>query len=519
MSRAGGGEHGLLRSGLLVAAYGGLSRVLGLVRDVLIAILFGVSPGTDVLFLSLSVAQLMRGLALEGPLFQTQVSVFSECHLRGGAARVQQLAGRLMTVVGGAAAALVLPALALPALLVAVFAAGFFGDVLRYHLAEDLLRGSFFYLLPIALTGVAAAMQNSRRHFAVPAFTPVLFNLVLIAALYVAVGRSSPFLFLAAAIPVAGCVQLLFHLVCLHRLDLPLRLSTDFQDPDLHKVLALSGAALLSVMTTQAHIPINNLIASFLPVGSVSWLNYAVRLCILPVGLIGVAAATVLVPALAVRHVNGDGNGFAALLGGGVRTVLLLGLPAGVGLALLAEPIAATLFQYGRLDAADASRIAAALRFSAPGVPAAMMVSILVGACFARRDPRTPIRAALLLLPLSLVIKLLLVLLLHRHGYGYLGLALGVSAASWLNVVLLWRPLRRSGALPAAAVLAPELLRAIAAAAVMGLSLLLLNSVVQSGAELPWHGRGLRLAAYCLGGAAVYFAALFLTGARLRAPS
>ncbi len=518
MADAGGEGRSLLRSGFSVAALGALSRVLGLVRDVLVAILLGVSPGTDVFFLSLSVAQLMRGLAMEGPLFQSQVSVFSECRLRGGDTRVRALLARLITAEGSLVLALVLPTLLLPVLLVAVFAAGFFGDTLRYSLAEDMLRGAFLYLLPISLAGIAAAAQNSARHFIAPAFTPVLFNLVLLGALYAAAEAESPFLLLALAIPAAGLVQLLFQTVCLNRLGLLSRPAANFRDPDFHKMLSLSGAALLTVMSTQANVPINNFIASFLPVGSISWLNYAVRLCILPVGLIGVAAATVLIPSLAERHIRADRGGFATLLGSGIRVVLLLGVPAGAGIALLAEPIATTLFQYGRLDATDASRIARALRLLALGVPASMLVTILAGACFARRDARTPIRTALLLLPISLAIKLPLVLFLHRQGFGYLGLALGVSIASWLNVALLWRPLRRAGVLPAAAALLPDLLRAAVALGAMSLCLYALGAFADAETALPWHERSLWLAAFCLGGALSYFAALFLAGVRPRLP-
>lgn len=507
---------GLLRSGFLVAGLAGLSRVLGLLRDVLVAILLGVSPGTDVFFLSLSVAQLMRGLAMEGPLFQVQVSVFSECRLQGGALRMRALLARLVTAVGALVSVLAVPAVLLPVLLVAVFAPGFFGDELRYPLAEELLRGAFLYLLPIALVGVAAAAQNSSRRFVAPAFTPVLFNLVLLGALYAAADRESPFLLLALAIPAAGLVQLLFHVFCLGRLGLLPRPTARFQNADFHKLLGLSGAALLTVLCTQANVPINNLIASFLPVGSISWLNYAVRLSILPVGLIGVAAATVLIPSLAERNIRADPGSFAALLGSGIRVVLLLGLPAGVGIALLAEPIAAALFQYGRLHTEDASRIAMTLRLLALGVPASMLVTVLAGACFARRDSRTPIRAALLLLPISLAIKLPLVLLLHRHGFGYLGLALGVSIASWLNVALLWRPLRRAGLMPAAADLLPDLLRTAFALAVMVSLLYGQGAFAALGATSPWYERGLWLAVYCGSGALVYFAALFLAGARLK---
>ena len=505
----------LLRSGTGVGLLSGLSRMLGLLRDVLIAILFGVSTGTDVFFVALSLSQFMRALALEGAVSQTLVSAFTRARLAGGAVRMGLLGARFTSAAAIVCLGVAALMLALPFLPVALFGGGFLLDGPRRALALAWLPPVFLYLLPIVLAGIAVALQNAKGSFAAPAMTPILFNVVLIAALCGAAFRDLGIGTLIFAIPAAGLLQWSFHLWRLRRLKLLRRPRMGFADPDFRAAMPLLGPALLTVLALQLSVPINNLIASFLPAGSLSIINYANRLAIMPVGLIGVAAITVLLPTLAGHHASGDDDGFRRSLNGGLKVLWLLGLPAAVGLYLLAEPIIWTLFGYGRLTADEAGAIARSLQILAPSIPASMLVSMLAGACIARKRPWQPLRIALLLLPISVTIKLLLTLYMHKFWQsGYLGLALGVTLASWINAGLLWQVLRRDGMLKIDRRALRPAIRFGVALAVMAAMLIAGLDQSRDWSAWDWQLRLLRLAALCLGGALVYLSATWLLGER-----
>ncbi len=504
----------LLRSGIAVGALGGLSRLLGLLRDVLLALLLGVSLVSDVFFVALSLTQLLRGMALEGPLAQSLVSVCSSARLQGGLTRLRRLGAVMFSALTGITLPVVLLGLLLPALPVLFFGAGFLGDAERRVLAILMLPQALLYLLPAVWIGLAAALQNSSGRFAIPAATPVLFNLVIIAVLLLTqTGPEAAPRALAFSIPLAGLLQVLFHLGVLTRLGLLAPPSLEYKNPDFRRFGQLLGPALLTVLTVQAHVPINNLIASFLETGSISWLNYANRLSILPVGLVGVAAVTVLMPSLSRLATTGDEAAFGQTLRGGLSIIALLGLPAMAGIFLLARPIAFTLFQYGNMQVDDATRISWTLQILALSIPASMLISLLAGAFFARQDARSPLRIALLMLPVSLGLKLLLVVLAQLLFYSaWLGLALGVSLASWCNAWLLWRGLQRRGvilrpSIPGAA--GRDALRIVLA--LLGMVLALWFSGIP---QLPWEVLGWQqrvpnLVAAVAGGVLLYFALLW----------
>ena len=482
----------------------------------MIAGVFGISAGTDVFFVALSLSQLMRNLALEGAVFQTLVAVFANLHRQHLIRRFVALGARLSSTALITTVVMAIVMLSLPIIPVTVFGGGFLLDPERLPLAFAWLPTIFLYSIPIALVGIAAAMQNAAGHFTAPAMTPLMFNLILIAALLITMAGHRELFVLIAAIPVAGLLQWLFHQWRLWRVRLLPLPTGNVPAVDFGSTVRLCGPALITVIILQLTVPVNNLIASFLPPGSLSVINYANRLAILPVGLIGVAAVTVIMPSLAKSYSAGDTALYKKLLGSGIRTVVMLGLPATAGLILLADAIAVTLFGYGEIAGQRAAEIALALRVLATGIVASMLVSVLTGALFARNQPRLPLTVALVLVPLGVVIKLLFVIVFHLNWQlGYLGLTLGIAAVAWLNAALLWKILPEKSSFTAAS--ARTLARSLTALLLMCTVLLLLPMVLTP----DWTGwsalqRALGLATACLVGAVIYLGSLWLLGERLQ---
>ena len=511
-------DGAFFRTGFSVGLLYGFSRVLGLLRDVLIAVLLGVSALTDALFISLSLAQMLRGTFLEGNLAQSLVASFTRLRTAFGTAQMRALFGRLV-LWGLALLPLSLLGAAFGTGLVRLFAPGFVDDPERMAMAAPLLQGAMLYLWPLLMLGLAAAAQNACRSFLPPASAALLFNIGFIAVLLAAAtGDDTPDIALLAwAVPLAGLLQLAAQLLFLQRSALLPR----FAPPpvaETTRTLRIAAPALLTVLLLQLQIPLNNVIASFLPTGGLSWVSYATRLSLLAPGLIGVALSVVLLPELARHHARGDRQGYGDAL---LRTLLaawLLGLPAAAALCWLAEPITFTLFQYGRFGSDDAAAIGLALVAASFGVPALVLAAILNGAFLGVGDTRTPLRIGLLLLPLALLLKLALVLWLERRsGTGYLGFLIGGSAIAWLHALwLAWAlrgadlceiPLTRYGR---------RALRALPATALM----LLVLAAVGMAADADWVAldslrRGLWLALSCAVGLISYLAALRLGGERL----
>lgn len=507
----------LLKSGFIFSALTIASRSLGLVRDVLIAVLLGVSPGTDVFFVALSFSQMLRGLALEGPVLQTMVSSFTRQTLGAGMRRAAMLGASMSGLVLLGATALLLIAFVVPNGLVALIGSGFLFDPIRNELARAWLPLAFCYLLPILLVGIMVALQNSRDHFAGTAITPIIFNICIIAALWWGASgfnEQVAYPLVLLSIPLAGVMQYGFHCWRSVSCGVYMHPRVNTRDPELRRLLILLVPALFTILVTQASTITNNIIGSFLPIGSLSWINYANRVAILPVGIVGIALVTVLVPTLSRIDVEREKERFQSLLRGGMHFLLLFGIPAAAGVCVLAKPIALTLFQYGALELEDAQRIAWVLMALSFSIPVSMLASLFVAAFFASRAPSVPLRVSLLLLPVGLVIKLLFVVCLTHFGLPYVGLAIGVSVSAWVNVFLLWRGLWKRGVH-----LAPQAstyvtaLRVLVAFCLMVAALLLASDTDWEHAA--WHVRLLNLAADCIGGALVYLSVLWLLGERV----
>lgn len=433
---------GLLRSSGLVGLMTMLSRVLGLVRDVVIANYFGAGGSADAFFVAFKIPNFLRRLFAEGAFSQAFVPVLSEYRSQRDHAAVQQLVSRVAGSLGSVLLLVTLIGVIGAPLLAALFAPGFYlAGGIKFTLASEMLRITFPYLMLISLTAFSGAILNSYERFAVPAFTPVLLNLILIGS---AVGLSPmfdpPVMALAWGVFMAGVVQLLFNLPFLARLKLLHRPRQGWQDEGVRRILKLMVPALFGVSVAQVNLLLDTVLASFLKTGSVSWLYYSDRLSELPLGVFGIAIATVILPSLSRKHAEKSSQQFMHTLDWAMRMVLLIGVPAALALILLAEPLLTTLFQYGQMTPHDVQMSALSLRAYAFGLVAFMMIKILAPGFFARQDTSTPVRIAMFAMVANMVMNLMLI-----WPLAHAGLALATSLSAFMNAGLLLRGLMRAG--------------------------------------------------------------------------
>ena len=439
---------GLLRSSALVGAMTMLSRVLGLIRDVVMARVIGADGLADAFFVAFKIPNFLRRLFAEGAFAQAFVPVLAEYRERGSHAAVKALVDRVAGALGSVLILLtVLVMLGAPAV-TALFAPGFLDDPERRDAATTMIRITFPYLLLISLTGLSAGILNSYDRFAIPALTPVWLNVCLIAAsLAGAAWFTEPAYALAWGVLAAGVVQLVFQLPFLMGIRLLPRPVLDWHHEGVVRILKLMTPAIFGVSVSQINLLLDTVIASFLPTGSVSWLYYSDRLSELPLGVFGVALGTVILPNLSRQHAAANAETFAATLDWAIRMVLLVAVPAALALVILAEPILATLFHDGRqIDARDIAMSALSLQAYALGLAAFMLIKVLAPGYFARQDTATPVRIGIIAMSANMAMNIALVIPFHHFWrVGHMGLALATSAAAFLNAYLLYRGLRRAG--------------------------------------------------------------------------
>ena len=517
-------SHGLLRASALVGSMTMLSRVLGLARDVIIAAFVGASANADAFFVAFKIPNFLRRLFAEGAFAQAFVPVLADYKQEGSITAVRALIDRVAGVLGGSLLLVSSLAILAAPLVATLFAPGFIDQPVKFELTAQMIRITFPYLLLISMTGFCGAILNSFGRFAVPAFTPVFLNLSLIfAATVAAPWFEEPVFALAWGVLIAGLIQLLFQLPFLYRLDLVPRPIWDTSDQGVRRILKLMVPALFGVSVSQINLLLDTVLASFLPTGSVSWLYYSDRLAELPLGVFGIAIATVILPNLSAHRAAAREGKFSLTLDWAMRSVLLIGVPAAVALVLLAEPILITLFQYGELTARDVAISGLSLQAYSLGLVAFMLVKVLAPAFYARKDTATPVKIGIIAMVANMALNLLLVFpLMHYWNVGHMGLALATSAAACLNAGLLFRGLLRQGVYQSHGGWGSYFLRLVLATVGMAVTLVLLNDETDLWLAWDWQRRALQLGLLCGAGGGAYLALHLLLGTRLshlRAPS
>ena len=499
-----------------VAAQGGvvgamtvLSRLSGFARDVALSHLLGAGAAADVFFVAFRAPNFFRRLFAEGAFAQGFVPVLAEYRERGSRsalrAFVAAMGGNLALAVAAVSA---LGVVAAP-LVVFLFAPGFAGDA-RFDLATDMVRITFPYLAFISLTAFAGSLLNSAGRYAVPAFTPVLLNATLIAAALVAAPAfEEPAMALAWGVLAAGAAQFLFQLPWLRRAELMVPPKPNWKHPGARQVGKLLVPAALAASAGQVNILIGGILASMLATGSVSWLYYADRLMELPIGIVAVALGTVLLPNLSRLHTDGNAEGFRAALDWGMRAGVLLGLPAAVGLYVLATPIVATVFLHGEMRETDALMASAALKAFAIGLLPLVLTKIAAPGYFARQDTVTPLRCFAASVAVNIVGSLSLI-----GWLGHVGIALATSLAAVVHAWLLIRGLARKGDCRLGRRLLRILIASLMAAAFMALALEVQVADASHWLAAPVWERAAQLALAVVGGGALYLVVALALGVR-----
>ena len=525
----------LLRSMLSFSAMTFVSRLLGLVREQVIAGVFGANWMTDAFLVAFRIPNFMRRLFAEGSFSTAFVPVFTEVKEKRSHAELRELVSRTAGTLGGVL--LIVTALGVFGAdqLTAIFAPGaLLEQPEKFRLTADLLRITFPFLMLVSLTALAGGVLNSFHRFALPALTPVILNLCMIAAAFWLAPRLAiPVSSLAWAVLIAGVLQMLFQLPTLRTLDLLTLPRWGWTHPDVRRILKLMVPTLFGSSVAQVNLLLDTLIASFLIVGSQSWLGYSDRLLEFPLGVFGVALGTVILPSLSRHHVNTDAQGFSRALDWGLRTTLLISLPAMFGLVLLAKPIVATLFQHGRFTAHDVDMVGLSLAALSFGLPAFALVKVLAPAFYARQDTRTPVRAGVAAMIANMVLNLMFVggLFAWRAGEVgdgdlleriaaipglHMGIALASSVASYLNLWLLWRGLGRDGVYQREPGWAAHLLRLAVACGGLLVVLVVGLTLWPDWNNVTTLTRVIHLAVLIAMAGVVYLGALFAAGFRLR---
>lgn len=430
-----------------MATVGGLtavSRIAGFAQDILVASILGAGLVADAFAVAIIIPNLVRRLLTDGAFMVTFVPQYAAERRDHGPAAALRFAGEVLAAMLAVLVPLTLLAiLAMPAIL-AVIAPGFDTDATRQALALDFARLAFPHLLLISVCALLGGVLTAQDRPAPFAAAPILFNLVVIAALLIgqhvtgAPGRA-----LAIGVTVSGAVQLIWLALACRRHGLAIRLQRPRVGPRLKRLLALLGPGTIGAGITQIQMVLNTLIASFLPAGAVSALYYADALVQLPVGIVGIALGTALLPTLARLLIEGRAQDVVAAQNRAIEYGLLLGLPAATGMIILATPIVRTLFERGAFGPDQTLVVSAIVTAFAAGIPAYILVRVLSTLCFARQDTATPMRTAAVATLIAVAGALVLM-----RPLGQAGIALATAVSAWVNAALLAWSLRRRHALP-----------------------------------------------------------------------
>ena len=502
----------LLKALATVSGMTMISRILGFVRDVLIARIFGAGVATDAFFVAFRIPNLLRRLFAEGAFSQAFVPILAEYKNRRTPEEARELINQVATLLSIALFLVTTIGVIAAPLIIYVSAPGFSASPQKFALTVELLRITFPYILFISLVSLAGGILNTFGRFSVPALTPALLNLSFIGcSLWLVPLVDPPVLALAWAVLIGGVLQLAFQVPFLMRIKLMPRPRLRSRDNGAWRVIKQMGPAVFGVSIGQISLLINTIFASFLVTGSVSWLYYADRLMEFPSGLLGVALGTVLLPSLSRHYADNSTEEYSRLLDWGLRLTVLLTLPAALALALLATPLITTLFYHGEFSANDVWMTRNALVAYSSGLLGLILVKVLAPGFYARQNIRTPVKIAIITLVVTQLMNLAFIIPL-RHA----GLALAIGLGACLNAGLLYYKLRSHQIYQPQPGWAIFMAKISMALAIMGGTLWfasggdaswLLGSTLERAARLTW---------VVAIGATSYFFTLWLLGFRLK---
>lgn len=504
----------LLKSTAVTGGMTLVSRITGLIRDIFFASLIGAGAGAaaDAFYVAFRIPNFLRRIFGEGAFSQSFVPVFAEYKGKYTVAETRAFVDHMAGILGAILFVITLIGVIAAPLLVMVLAPGFLDEPHKYGLTVQMLRITFPYIFFVSLVAMAAGVLNTYGRFGAAAFTPVLLNLSLIAAaVWLAPRMQEPVVALAWGVFLAGFVQLLFQIPFLrgiHMLPRP-RLQWRQRHEGVTRVFKLMLPAIFGVSIAQINLLVNTLLASFLITGSVSWLYYSDRLMEFPLGVFGIALATVILPSLSRRHANNSREEFSHLLDWGLRWVFLIAIPASVALVILSGPLLATFFHFGAFSAHDVRMSAAALMAFSFGLLGFILIKVLAPGFYARQDTKTPMRIGVVSMGVNIALSLLLVMPLK-----HVGLALAISLSAFVNAALLFVTLRRHDVYRPSSRWMLFLARIILASGVMGAILFWGVGDLESWLDAPALDRIYRLSIWVIVGVSAYLLTVVTFGVR-----
>lgn len=502
----------LFKSTSVVASMTMLSRIFGFIRDMVTAQFFGASAAFDAFSVAFRIPNLMRRLFAEGSFSQAFVPVLSEYQKKKTHEDINQFIDAVAGTLGFILLGVTILGVVFAPWIIRLFAPGFETQGARFDMAVTMLRITFPYLFLISLTAFAGAILNTYSRFWVAAFTPIFLNICMIAAAFWLSPRLQiPITALAWGVLAAGFVQLFFQFPFLRRLHLLPRPKVNFQDPGVKRVLKLMVPALFGVSVSQINLLLDTLFASFLIVGSVSWLYFSDRLMEFPLGVIGVAISTVILPHLSRHHASESHQDYSETIDWALRLVLLVGLPAGVVFAVISGPLLSTLLQHGHFDAYAVMMTRKSLSMFALGIAPFMLIKILAAGFYAKQDIRTPVRIGIIAMISNMIFNVILIWPL-KHA----GIALATSLSAMLNAGLLFYFLRKRGFYKPRDGWSYFAFRLIFANSVLAVFLWFGSGGLEQWVTQTVGLRVIHLSGLLVLGMVLYFAGLWLAGVRPR---
>lgn len=438
----------LLKASIVVSAMTFLSRILGLIRDIVVANFMGAGAAADVFFFANKIPNFLRRLFAEGAFAQAFIPVLAEVQAENDNTKLREFVAKVSGTLGAIVFVTAIVGVIASPVLAAMFGMGWFVDYVndepggqKFELASLLLKITFPYIFFISLAGFVGAVLNTLNKFAATAFTPVLLNVCIIGcAYYLSPYVSDTAFALAWGVFLGGFVQLTFQLPFLFRAGLLVKPKWGWSDPNVKKVRILMIPALFGVSVSQINLLLDTLIASFLMTGSISWLYYSDRLLEFPLGLFGIAIATVILPTLSRNHVSSDKRAFSRNIDWALRLIAILGIPASAALIALAMPLLLVIFQRGEFTTDDTLMASYSLMAYASGLFSFMLVKIFAPAFYSRQDTKTPVRYGIITMAANMIFNLILAI-----PFSYVGLAMATAISGSLNAFLLYRKLASLG--------------------------------------------------------------------------
>jgi putative peptidoglycan lipid II flippase len=495
-----------------------ISRVLGLIRDVVVASIMGAGAGADVFILANKIPNFLRRLFAEGAFAQAFIPVLTEVKQNGTEQDLKHFIAKVAGTLGVIVTLVTIVGVIASPVVIALFGTGWFIDYLngspggdKYELASSMLKITFPYLMFISLTGLSGAVLNTLNKFAVSAFTPVLLNVGMIScAILLSPQFEQPAYALAWGVFFGGLLQLLFQLPFLYRAGVLVKPQWGWHDPSVVKVRTLMIPALFGVSVGQLNLLFDTFIASFLGTGPISWLYFSDRLLEFPLGLFGIAIATVILPTLSRNHSNDDAQAFAKNMDWGIRMVCILGIPAAAGLILLAEPLLLVIFYRGEFTLDDAAKASFSLMAYGTGLLSFMLVKVLAPGFFSRQDTKTPVKIGIGCMVANMGFNVIFVI-----PYGYVGLAIATSLSAALNAIWLYVLLNKQGVYQLSRETLMLILKVFVASLCMTVVVLYLSPAIEYWQVASLIQNIMQLAILIGSAALTFIVSLFLLGMRL----